>query len=111
MKPVSKVERHISKHQVENEQTPSEGGFQAHGFVTEKRGVAQLQPLVPSTEIQQHLQQELYMTSNDMTGEACRDQAEVEVGSVQCTAEPWAHEGIELLPAEDHTCVPPTTVR
>ena len=104
MKPVSKVEMHISKHQVENEQTPSEG---SHGFA---QG-AQLQPLVPSTEIQQHLQQELYMTSTNMMVEACRDRAEVEVCSVQSAAEPWAHKGNYLLPAEDQTCVQPATVR
>ncbi|XP_059916118.1 uncharacterized protein LOC132463993 [Gadus macrocephalus] len=100
---------HTSKHQVENEQALSEGSFQEHGFATETRAVAPSQPLVPSTETQPQFQPEPYMTSDHMTGEACRGQAEVEVCSVPSAEGPWAHKGNELLPAEDRTSVPPTT--
>ena len=110
MKPVSKVEMHTSKHQVENDQALSDGSFQEHGFASETRAVAPSQPLVPS-ETQPQFQPEPYMTSDHMTGEPCRGQAEVEVCSVPSTEGPWAHKGNELLPAEDRTSVPPTTVR
>ena len=92
MKPVSTAEMRISKQQVETEQTPSECNFQAHGFATETREVAQ-------------------KLNSEADNEACRDHAEVEVCSVQSTAEPWDQERQELLPAEVHKSIPPTTVR
>lgn len=84
---------HISKQQVEIEQTPSERNFQAHGFATESREATQ----------------ELFSEADNAMGDASTDQAEV--SSVQSTAEPWDQKGQDLLPVEVEKCIPPMTVR